>query len=86
MVQAGLTPMEALQTATRNAAQYFGATNASGTIAAGKLADLVLLDADPTQNIGNTQKIHAVILQGRLISTSQRQALLEQIKRYADAH
>lgn len=86
MVQAGLTPMEALQTATRNAAQYLGAAKSRGTIEMGKLADLVLLDADPLQDIRNTQKIHAVIRQGRLISTQQRQALLEQIKRYAEAH
>jgi imidazolonepropionase-like amidohydrolase len=86
MVEAGLSPMEALQTATRNAAQYFGAIKSRGTIEVGKLADLVLLDADPLQNISHTQKIHAVILQGRLISAQQRQVLLEQIKRYADAH
>ena len=86
MVQAGLTPLEALQTATRNAAQYFGTANSRGTIAAGKLADLVLLDADPLANISNTQKIHAVIWQGRLLSAQQRQRLLEQIKRYTDTH
>jgi imidazolonepropionase-like amidohydrolase len=60
LVEAGLTPMQALQTATRNPAQMLR-RNDLGTIAAGKLADLVLLDADPLADIRNTQKIRAVV-------------------------
>lgn len=86
MVQAGLSPMEALQSATLNAAQFFGEERTSGTIEAGKLADLILLDGDPLQNISNTKKIHAVITQGRLISAPERLALLEKVKAFVNAH
>jgi imidazolonepropionase-like amidohydrolase len=57
-VKSGLTPLEALQTATIRPAEYFG-------IAEGKLADLVLLNADPLKDIGNTQKIDSVVAAGR---------------------
>ena len=66
MVQAGLTPMEALQTATRNPAVYLGVLQVRGTVEAGKVADLLLLNANPLDDIGNTTKIEAVILSGRL--------------------
>jgi len=59
-VQAGLSPMEALQTATYNPAKCLGKLDSMGTIEQGKIADLVLLDADPLQDIRNTQKIAAV--------------------------
>jgi hypothetical protein len=65
LVDSGLTPMEALQSATRNPAMYFGQLAALGTIEPGKSADLVLLDADPLKDIHNTQKIHAVVMRGR---------------------
>ncbi|MBI1899310.1 MAG: amidohydrolase family protein [Acidobacteria bacterium] len=58
-VEAGLTPMEALQTATRNPAMFFGMEKDLGTIEKGKIADLVLLDANPLADIHNTQKIAA---------------------------
>ena len=73
-VQAGLTPMEALQTATRNPAQYLGMSDSVGTVGVGTLADLVLLDGNPLEDIRNTQKIWAVVLQGRLL---QKEALEE---------
>ena len=66
LVAAGLTPMEALQTATRNAAAFFGTLDSAGTIGAGKLADLVLLDADPLADIRNTRRVAAVIVAGVL--------------------
>jgi imidazolonepropionase-like amidohydrolase len=66
LVRAGLTPAEALRTATLNPAIYFGRTADLGTVAAGKLADLVLLDADPLTEIGNTRRVSAVILDGQL--------------------
>ena len=76
LVAAGLTPMEALQTATLNAAQYLGITDAFGTIETGKTADLVLLDANPLSDITNTRKIAAVIVGGRLIEKPELQRML----------
>lgn len=64
-VESGLTPMEALQTATRNPAIYFGKLAEMGTIEVGKNADLVLLDADPLKDIHNTRKIRGVIQRGK---------------------
>ena len=66
-VESGFTPMEALQTATRNPARYFGKLNDMGTLEPGKLADLVLLDANPLDDIRNTRKISLVVLRGRII-------------------
>jgi len=65
MVQAGLTPLEALQTATINPARFLGMTNTLGTVEEGKIADLVLLDANPLENISNTKSIRAVVSNGR---------------------
>ena len=76
LVEGGLTPMEALQAATRNAAEMLGHLNDLGTIARGKLADLVLLDADPTQNIANTRKIHSVVVNGRMLAREQLDQML----------
>ena len=80
LVEAGLTPMEALQAATRNPAIFLGATDSLGTIAPGKLADLVLLDADPTVDIHNTTKINAVVLDGQLLDQAARQRLLDFVR------
>jgi imidazolonepropionase-like amidohydrolase len=66
-VVAGLTPMEALQTATINAARFMGKDKDMGTIQKGKLADLVLLDANPLDDIHNTMKINSVVVNGRLL-------------------
>ncbi|HSE23788.1 MAG TPA: amidohydrolase family protein [Pyrinomonadaceae bacterium] len=66
LVIAGLTPVEALRSATLNPAEFFGLDKTLGTIAQGKIADLVLLDANPLQDIRNTQRINAVISNGRL--------------------
>src|SRR5258708_22395311 len=60
-VEVGLTPMEALQTATRNAAQYLEILGSYGTVEKGKVADLVALDADPMTDIRNTQRISGVM-------------------------
>ena len=59
LVQAGLTPMQALQAATRNAARFMGREHELGTIEPGKLADLVLLEANPLEAITNTRRIQA---------------------------
>jgi imidazolonepropionase-like amidohydrolase len=66
LVEAGLSPMQALQSATINVARLVGRDKELGTLEAGKLADLVLLDADPVRDIHNTQRIRAVMTNGRL--------------------
>jgi imidazolonepropionase-like amidohydrolase len=62
----GMTPYEALLTATRNGAEMLGASNDFGTITVGKLADLVILDANPLENIRNTRRIVAMVKAGRV--------------------
>ena len=62
--RAGLTPMQSLQTATLNPAKFMGRTADLGTVEKGKLADLVLLDANPLKDIANTQRIRGVVLAG----------------------
>jgi len=78
LVRAGLTPMEALQAATRNPAQYLHRLEDLGTVEQGKIADLVLLDANPLDDIRNTTKIHAVVVNGRLLLNADLQALRKQ--------
>lgn len=85
LVKAGLHPLAALQTATRNAAVFMGREKDLGTIEAGKLADLVLLDADPTLDIRNTRRIAAVVAAGRLYPRQELDRLLEEIEALADA-
>lgn len=79
-VQAGLTPMEALQAATRNPAIFLGELSSQGTIERGKIANLVLLDANPLENIRNTQRINAVILKGRYLSKETLQRMLADVE------
>lgn len=76
LVEAGLTPLEALQAATLNPARALDRTRDHGTVAPGKLADLVLLDADPLDDLTNTVRIHAVVLNGALLDRSALDALL----------
>jgi imidazolonepropionase-like amidohydrolase len=64
MVAAGFTPYQVLESGTRNVAEYFGAANEFGTVAQGKRADLLLLDANPLQNIENTTRIAGVMIRG----------------------
>lgn len=67
LVKAGLTPAQALQVATRNGAIYTRTQNDRGSISVGKLADLVLVDGDPTKNIEDIRKVSAVITRGFLV-------------------
>lgn len=76
LVDAGLTPMEALQTATLNPARYLGMTDALGTVELGKIADLVLLEANPLEDIRNTQKIAAVVVNGSMLGKPELQQIL----------
>ncbi len=75
-VQAGFTPLEALQTATINPAKFLGLEKSLGTVEKGKVADLVLLDANPLDNIANTKKISAVVVSGRYLSKEKLQEML----------
>jgi imidazolonepropionase-like amidohydrolase len=64
LVEAGLTTTEALAAATINPARAMGRANEQGTVERGKLADLVILDADPLADIKNISKVHLVIKGG----------------------
>src|SRR5437867_4127005 len=75
-VECCLTPLEALQAATANPAKVVNRFNDLGSIETGKIADLVLLDANPLDDIHNTQKIAAVIIGGRLLDRADLDALL----------
>jgi imidazolonepropionase-like amidohydrolase len=83
-VQAGLTPMEALRTATYNPAKYFGQLDSLGTIEPGKFADLVLLDANPLESIANTQRINAVVLNGRFLPREVLQSIFVAVEAAAN--
>ena len=85
LVRAGLTPAEALRTATINPARFLGVTDSLGVVAPGKIADLVLLDANPLQNIANTRKIRAVIQGGRLLDRHALDGLLRGSRNLAAA-
>lgn len=84
LVQAGLTPMQALQAATSNPARFLGFTD-TGTIAKGKRADLVLLDANPLDDIASTKKIRSVVLAGHYLSREDLDELLRRVERAAAA-
>jgi imidazolonepropionase-like amidohydrolase len=75
--EGGMTPFEALQSATKNPPSFFGMQEEIGTIEANKIADLVLLTANPLENISNTKRIDSVILNGRHFSKSDLQRLLK---------
>ena len=66
LVRAGLTPLEALRSATLRPAEFLGATDTLGTVGVGRVSDLVILDADPTVNITATRQIAYVVARGRV--------------------
>ncbi len=80
-VKAGLTPMEALQTATKNPAEFMGVGNSVGTLEKGKVADIVILDANPLSDIKNIRKLDAVILRGRYIGRKDLDSLKTRLER-----
>lgn len=75
LVRAGLTRAAALRAATLGPAEFLDASDTLGTVASGKVADLVLLDADPLVDIRNTRSIRAVVLRGRLFGRETLDAL-----------
>jgi imidazolonepropionase-like amidohydrolase len=81
LVEAGLTPYEALRTGTVNPAVFFGQQHAFGTVEIGKEADLVLLDANPLQDIGNVSRIHGVMLRGRWYDRAALDEMLSALER-----
>ena len=83
LVRAGLTPMQALESATRRPAEFFGDLAASGTIEKGKIANLVILDANPLVDIRNTTKIDAVIQKGKYRSRADLDKILADVERAA---
>jgi imidazolonepropionase-like amidohydrolase len=85
LVDAGLTPLQSLQAATVNAAAYLDQSAVRGTIEPGKSADLVLLDANPLENIANTKRIALVVLNGRLYGRHELDGMLTAAERVAAA-
>jgi len=79
-VEAGLTPMQAIETATTNPAQLLGLSKTWGRVAPGYIANLILLNADPLADISNTQKIDSVVLNGTLLPRPQLDQLLAAAK------
>ncbi|HEX4451619.1 MAG TPA: amidohydrolase family protein [Kofleriaceae bacterium] len=85
-VRAGMTPLQALQTATLDPAVAFGRTADLGSVATGKLADLVLLDANPLQSIESTQRIAAVVQDGKLYRKQDLDGLFARAAKLAAAN
>jgi imidazolonepropionase-like amidohydrolase len=75
-VEIGFTPLEALQSATLHPAEFLGMTDSLGVIEPGRVADLVLLDGDPLEDVRNVGRIAAVVANGRLIDRAARDSLL----------
>ena len=82
-VAAGFTPTEALRTATSNPARFVGMGDRLGAVATGKLADLVLLDRNPLEDIRNTRAIFAVVANGRFFAREDLNRLLLQVEERA---
>lgn len=80
LVKAGLTPAQALRTATINGAQFMGRSEQYGTVEQGKVADLVILEQNPLENISHTQSIHSVIFGGKTYTKEELQQLLDEVK------
>ncbi len=87
LVDAGLSNYAALEAATKNPAQFFGTLEKVGTIEKGKRADLVLLDANPLENISNTEKRAGVMLKGKYYTQTEMNKWLDEIApRIANSH
>jgi hypothetical protein len=82
-VAAGFSPLEALQTATLNPAKFYGKLNDYGSVQAGRVADLLLLDSNPLDDIANTRAIAGVVADGRYYSREELDGLRAQLKSLA---
>jgi imidazolonepropionase-like amidohydrolase len=82
-VAAGFTPLQALQTATLNPAKFINRLNDFGTVQPGRIADLVLLEANPLDDIANTRKIAAIVTDGRYLSQQDLTGLRIKLKQLA---
>jgi imidazolonepropionase-like amidohydrolase len=85
-VDAGFTPLQALQTATRNPAIFLDRTADFGSVEPGRIADLVLLDADPTTDIRNTRRIATVVANGRVLNRRDLDRLLANVETWGRTH
>jgi imidazolonepropionase-like amidohydrolase len=83
LVKAGLTPAEALRAATASAAEFLGREDDLGSVAEGKLADLVLLEGDPLEDIDNVRKIRAVVFRGELLDRNELDGMLAGVEEAA---
>ena len=83
MIKIGMTPAEALQTATLNPARAFGKAADFGAVEPGRVANLVLLDGNPLDRIENTQRIAAVVLDGKAYQRPELDRLLVEAERLA---
>jgi imidazolonepropionase-like amidohydrolase len=81
LVAAGLSPLEALQAATINGARFLKADSFYGTLAIGKSGDLLILDANPLDNIANTRLISTLVLQSRTYDSEALKAMLESVRK-----
>jgi imidazolonepropionase-like amidohydrolase len=77
LVRAGLSPLEAIESATVRPAEYFSLQDEMGSIDVGKKADMVLLNANPLDDISNTKKISAVVTKGVLLNSEDLKALVQ---------
>ncbi|MFP2912670.1 amidohydrolase family protein [Pyxidicoccus sp. 3LFB2] len=80
MAAAGLPALAVLEAATRGAAEYLGEAAEWGTVAPGRRADLLLLDADPRQDVRNTRELAGVVLRGRWLPRSELDAMLAEVE------
>jgi imidazolonepropionase-like amidohydrolase len=83
LVEAGLTPLEALRTATLNPARYFGKTSEFGVVAPGMVADLVLIDGDPLADIRNARRVSGVMANGRYLDRPALNRMLAIVEKMA---
>jgi imidazolonepropionase-like amidohydrolase len=79
LARAGLPPLRVLQMTTWDAAEFLGATDVMGSVAAGKQADLVLLDADPVESVDHLHRIRGVVRGGRYLGPADLDALKEKV-------
>lgn len=84
LVESGLTPLQALQSATLSPAKFFNQFDSLGTVALGKFADLVLLDASPLEDIRNATRISAVVVNGRFLDRQELDGILSEIEAAAN--